>query len=506
MTVLLDRAGTVSFCNDPMAAVFGMPRQEVIGRAAADLLPPEDREEYLRDFQAAFSLEKPHTLKESALVDSQGRRRWFQWNITPLRDVDGAVTELAYVGMEITEQRLLREQYLQALKLDSIGRLAGGIAHDFNNLLTVINGYSSMMVDAMAVADPNRVYARQIQDAGVHAASLTKQLLTFSRRQIIQPRPTDLGAVVQESHRILERVLGEDIRLVIHLDQENPRVMADPDQMRQILMNLAVNARDAMPDGGHLEISTATAVISAGSLSRSQDRPPGSYVVLTVTDSGVGMDDETLQHLFEPFFTTKGTGKGTGLGLATVYGIVKQSHGWIDVASRPGAGTTVKVWLPRTDAVATPEEAPVAETSGGRGESVLIVEDQETVRRLAAAVLKKEGYHTLEAASGSEALLLVQRPDAPAIDLLLTDVILPGMNGRELADRVRNLSPSIKVLFMSGYTAEALGRRGVLDDGLAFLPKPFTPAALVKHVRDVLAPEATSPTKRSREASNGASC
>jgi two-component system, cell cycle sensor histidine kinase and response regulator CckA len=373
------------------------------------------------------------------------------------------------------------------LKLDSIGRLAGGIAHDFNNLLTVINGFSELLLRALPASDPNRGFAVQINDAGTHAASLTKQLLTFSRRQLTQPRPTDLGAVVRESQLILERVIGEDIRLVTRLDPQSPRAMADPDQIRQVIMNLAVNARDAMPDGGQLEISTLTAAVASGAPYQLRDRPPGEYVLLTVADSGVGMDDETMQHLFEPFFTTKGQGKGTGLGMATVYGIVKQSRGWIDVASRPGSGTTVKIYLPRTDAPVVREKPAAVDVASARGETVLIVEDQDTVRQLAANVLKQQGYSTVEAASGSEALLLLQGQDAPAIDLLLTDVILPGINGRELADRVRNKMPAIKVLFMSGYAGDALGRRGVLEDGLAFLPKPFTPAALLQKVRNVLA-------------------
>jgi len=372
------------------------------------------------------------------------------------------------------------------LKLDSIGRLAGGIAHDFNNLLTVINGYSELLLRALPAKDPNRDFAVQIQDAGSHAASLTKQLLTFSRRQLTQPRPTDLGAVVRESQLILERVIGEDVRLVTRLDPQSPRVMADPDQIRQVIMNLAVNARDAMPDGGELEISTRTAQVAVDAPNRQQDRPAGEYVLLTVTDSGVGMDGETMQHLFEPFFTTKGLRKGTGLGMATVYGIVRQSRGWIDVASAPGSGTTVNIYLPRTDAPVSGENLPAAKIGSARGETVLIVEDQDTVRQLAATVLKEHGYCTIEAASGSEAMVLLRRQET-TIDLLLTDVILPGINGRELADQIRSQMPAVKVLFMSGYAGDALGRRGVLEDGLAFLQKPFTAAALLQKIETILA-------------------
>jgi len=286
---------------------------------------------------------------------------------------------------------------------------------------------------------------------------------------------------------MLERVIGEDVRLVTTLDADSPRVIADPDQIRQVIMNLAVNARDAMPDGGELGISTQSIEIAVGAPYHLQDRSPGDYVLLTVTDSGVGMDDETMQHLFEPFFTTKGQGKGTGLGMATVYGIVKQSRGWIDVASRPGSGTTVNIYLPRTDAPVIHEKLPAANSAFARGETVLIVEDQGTVRQLAARVLKQHGYSTIEAAIGSAALLLSQGQDAPVIDLLLTDVILPDINGRELADRLRSEHPTTKVLFMSGYAGDPLGRRGVLEDGLAFLPKPFTASALLDKVHSVLA-------------------
>ena len=344
-----------------------------------------------------------------------------------------------------------------------------------------------MLLDMLAEGDRGRPLAHEIHAAGLHAAGLTGQLLTFSRKQVVAPRPTDLGAVVRDSERMLERVIGEDVRLVTKLDPTAPRVMADPDHMRQVVMNLAINARDAMPDGGVSGISTQAIEIAPGALS---GETPGEYVQLTVTDSGIGMDDHTLQHLFEPFFTTKQQGKGTGLGMATVYGIVKQSRGSIDVTSAPGAGTTVKIHLPRTNAAAKPKELQAATNGAEGGGTVLIVEDQEVVRELAATVLGRRGYSTMEAATGPEALQLLQGRKRGDIDLLLTDVILPGMSGRELADRVRIEFPEIKVLFTSGYTGDVLGRRGVLEDGLEFLPKPFTPAALVDKVRAILAARA----------------
>jgi two-component system, cell cycle sensor histidine kinase and response regulator CckA len=484
LTLLLDRRGLIISCNDAVLAILGKRREEVVGTAAVDYLAPDSRERHLRDLAAAFRQERLDRIKEMAVIDTEGRKRWFQWSTMPIRGGEGKVAELACIAFEITEQRLLQEEYLQAQKLDSIGRLAGGIAHDFNNLLTVINGYSAMLLDMLAEDERGRPLAQEIHAAGLHAAGLTGQLLTFSRKQVVAPRPTDLGAVVRDSERMLERVIGEDVRLVTKLDPTAPRVMADPDHMRQVIMNLAVNARDAMPDGGVLEISTQAIGIAPGSLS---GEAPGEYVQLTVTDSGIGMDDHTLQHLFEPFFTTKQHGKGTGLGMATVYGIVKQSRGSIDVTSAPGAGTTVTIHLPRTNAAAQPKESQAATNGVEDGGTVLIVEDQDIVRELAATVLGRRGYSTMEAATGPEALQLLQGRKRGDIDLLLTDVILPGMSGRELADRVRSEFPEIKVLFTSGYTGDVLGRRGVLEDGLEFLPKPFTPAALVDKVRAILA-------------------
>jgi PAS domain S-box-containing protein len=485
VTLLLDRRGLITSCNDAVLALLGKRREEVIGTPAVEHLAPDCREQHLRDLVAAFRQEKLERLKENAVIDTQGRRRWFQWSTTPIRGADGKVLELACIAFEITEQRMLREEYLQAQKLDSIGRLAGGIAHDFNNLLTVINGYSEMLINRLEAGDRNRHLAQEILDAGLHAAGLTGQLLTFSRKQVIAPRPTDLGAVVRDSERMLKRVIGEDIRLVTTLDTGDPRVMADPDQMRQVIMNLAVNARDAMPDGGVLAISTQAMRIG-GDGGGLPDRTSGEYVLLTVTDSGEGMDDQTMQHLFEPFFTTKQQGKGTGLGMATVYGIVKQSRGWIEVSSARGSGTTVRVYLPRTSAVAkTREVSPPSDAVAG-GETVLIVEDQDIVRELAANILGGRGYLTMEAATGPEALQLLAGRQPGEIDLLLTDVILPGMSGRELADRVRIEFPQIKVLFTSGYTGDVLGRRGVLEEGLEFLPKPFTPATLVAKVQAIL--------------------
>jgi PAS domain S-box-containing protein len=484
-TVLLDQDGKITFCNDVLAAVLGLPRDQVVGQPAAAFIAPEFREQHRRNLERARRTGEFVALAENAILDGEGRRRWFQWSIAPLDRSDRRVTEWAGIGLEITEQRLLREQYLQAQKLETVGRLAGGVAHDFNNLLTVINGYSAMLLGVLDRLDPNRRLAEEIHSAGEHAAALTRQLLTFSRKQMVAPRRTDVGAVVRDSKRMLERLIGEDIHLVTTVEARNPVVLADPDQMHQVIMNLVVNARDAMPGGGTLEISIRITEIDEDGARGHADRVPGRFVMLTVADSGIGMDEPTLQHAFEPFFTTKKVGKGTGLGLATVYGIVKQFKGWIEMTSRPGAGTSVHIYLPQIDRPVRAAEAPAeAAVPVGVG-TVLIVEDQDLVRKYAATVLECRGYRTMAAGSGAEALQLIDG-GTKDIDLLLTDVIMPGMSGRELADRVRIVLPAIKVLYISGYTDDVLGRYGVLDKGISLILKPFTPDDLIAKVTEVM--------------------
>jgi signal transduction histidine kinase len=379
-----------------------------------------------------------------------------------------------------------QERYVQAQKLESIGRLAGGVAHDFNNLLTVINGYGDLLAMDLSADDPKRTAIDSICKAGARAAELTQQLLAFSRKQMIQPRAIDLNVVVSESQEMFRRLLGEDVELVARLSPRLGRVMADPGQIHQVLMNLVVNSRHAMPDGGRLVIETADVEVDAGYAAEHPGTLTGPHVVLTVTDSGAGMDEETRKHIFEPFFTTKGPNEGTGLGLATVYGIVKQSKGSIWVYSEPGRGTAFKIYLPRTAAVAA--EAPVSDAAASQrrgSETVLVVEDQEDVRSLAAAMLRRYGYVVLEAADGADALALEAKHQG-RIDVLLTDVVLPGINGRELAERLAAVRPALKVVFTSGYTQEVIAHRGVLDRGVHYIAKPYTPEGLATKVREVL--------------------
>jgi PAS domain S-box-containing protein len=380
----------------------------------------------------------------------------------------------------------LRTQLWQAQKLEAIGRLAGGIAHDFNNLLMVITGYSTALLQHLKADSPLRRYPVEIQKAGDRAAALTQQLLAFSRRQVLEPRVLSLNDCVTSMGTMLRRLIGEHIRLVTALDRGLGCVKADQAQIEQVLMNLVLNARDAMPDGGTLTITTTNVELAPGLAQPLGDVPPGPYVTLVVADTGHGMDAETQAHIFEPFFTTKEQGQGTGLGLASVYGIVTQSGGAIAVHSAPGQGTTFTIYLPRVSgqpARLAPSE-PAAEPVKGT-ETVLLVEDEDSVRRLLGEALKSAGYRVLEAGNGDEALAISAGHEGP-IHLLLTDVVMPGMSGRALADQLIPQRPSMKVLYMSGYTNDAIAHHGVLEPGMALLQKPFTPVTLMAKIREVL--------------------
>ncbi len=429
--------------------------------------------------------------EEYRLLTKDGRVKWVAATWGPILGESGRQVGVQGSEREITKRKLAeealrvsQEQYLQAQKLESIGRLAGGVAHDFNNLLTVINGYSDLAFQKLSEGDPLRVEIDQIRMAGARAADLTQQLLVFSRKQVIQPRPLDLNKVVAESEKMLQRLLGEDIELKTNLSPSLGLVIAaDLGQMHQVLMNLVVNARDAMPDGGKLLLETANVEIDSSYVQEHSEATPGTFVLLAVTDSGTGMDEETSKHVFEPFFTTKGPSEGSGLGLATVYGIVKQSRGWIGIYSEPGKGTAFKIYLPRITAdLGTQADAEYQRGNLAGSETVLVVEDQDEVRGLATKVLRDYGYNVLEAADGAKALALVEGQPG-SIDLLLTDVVL---NGRELAERLRTLLPAVKVLYTSGYTRNVIEHRGVLDRDVAYIAKPYSPDGLAGKVREVL--------------------
>ncbi|PYP56392.1 MAG: hybrid sensor histidine kinase/response regulator [Gemmatimonadetes bacterium] len=390
------------------------------------------------------------------------------------------------LARDVTAQRHLEHQLRQSQKMEAVGQLAGGIAHDFNNLLTAILGSTQLLLHATPPGDARREDVEEIRNAGLRAAELTRQLLAFSRRQVLAPKVLELNAVVANMDKMLRRLIGDDVELATALHAEAGAVNADPGQLEQVLLNLVVNARDAMPGGGRVLIETTRMTLRDELVERRHRLPPGDYVCLAVADSGLGMDEATQAHLFEPFFTTKEVGKGTGLGLATVYGIVKQSGGYIWVYSEPGRGTTVKVYLPRVRGAAEPPlPAPELPPLRGGKETVLLVEDAAPVRTLARRSLEARGYRVLDAADGPSALELSAR-HAGEIDVLVTDVVMPGMSGRELAERLAPTRPRMKVLYTSGYTDDAMVRQGVLNAGVAFLQKPFVPDTLARKVRDVL--------------------
>jgi signal transduction histidine kinase len=394
-------------------------------------------------------------------------------------------TALEREERDMTERRALEDQYRQAQKMEAVGRLAGGVAHDFNNLLTVILSYTDILIAGVSTKDPRAEDLGEIRKATFAAASLTRQLLAFSRQQVIEPRLVNLNDVVASSEKMLRRLIGEDIDVQSTLSAAPLTVMIDPGQLEQVMMNLAVNARDAMPIGGKLTVETANVVLDAGYARDHWPVIPGNFAMLAMSDIGIGMDELTRSRMFEPFFTTKGLGHGTGLGLATVYGIVKQSNGFIWVYSEPGKGTSFKIYFPLLDQAPEPFTTKLeAEAARSGTETILLAEDATAVRVAARQILERFGYTVIEAANGTDALSTAQT--GTAIDLLLTDVVMPEMSGRELVDRFAKLRPKTKVLFMSGYTDDAIVRHGVLRPGTAYLEKPFSPDALARKVREVL--------------------
>ncbi|HVX65579.1 MAG TPA: ATP-binding protein, partial [Bryobacteraceae bacterium] len=427
------------------------------------------------------------TNEEILFTRADGSRATVLVSSVPIRNREGYVVAAMAVLHDVSERHELESQLRRSQKMEAMGRLAGGAAHDFNNLLTIIGGYGQMALDALGPKDPLRTDLEAILEASARASALTRQLLTFSRRQMVQPKTLDLNRNVTKVSRMLRRVIGEDIRLVTSLTPAQTRIRLDPAQLEQVLLNIAVNARDAMPTGGVLNINTEVIETGANG-SAPHTLEPGRYVRLSISDTGTGMTPETLSHLFEPFYTTKAKGKGTGLGLSTVYGAVKQGGGEIAVESEPGRGTTFRIYFPASgDKVRDNAAAPAArEGSAETGtETVLLVEDEPEVRRLASQMLTRQGYAVLEAGSGADALR-IWKQHRDSIDLVLTDVIMPQMSGPQMVEQLKALSPEVKVLYMSGYTDDVLARHGVVETKMALLHKPFTLDKLAAMVRSVL--------------------
>jgi PAS domain S-box-containing protein len=448
-----------------------------------DAIVPQDRDTVAQNIHAVRRGEAGDVVYRIARPD--GEIRWIHSHNVPVRESAGRIYRIAGVSMDITEQRNLERQFRQAQKMEAVGRLAGGVAHDFNNLLTVISSYTSLLLSEHSHSAPIREDLNEIAKAADSAAMLTRQLLAFSRQQVLEPRSLDLNDVVQRAEKMLRRVIGEDVELRTWLDPELASTRADAGQLEQVIMNMAVNARDAMPDGGSILLATSNVTVGDTIDGESFAAAPGAYVLLAITDSGSGMDEDTRNRIFEPFFTTKEPGKGTGLGLAMVYGIVKQSGGYISVQSAPGRGTTFKIYLPVVPFSNDPVHVPAPGEFMRGTETILLVEDVAALRDIGRRVLERQGYTVLDASDSAEALAAAAAHDGP-IHLLLTDVVLPGAGGRQLADLLKASRPQIRVLFTSGYTDDAVVRGGVFDSGVAFLQKPFAPETLARKVREVL--------------------
>ncbi len=472
--------------SDEVCAIHGVPAGTTpTTRQAIEAFAPEFREMARRRATACAAHGRPFDF-EAQLVTPAGREVWVRVIGHAERDGAGHISRVQGAFQDISDRRKLEEQLRQAQKMEAVGQLAGGVAHDFNNLLSVVLTYTHFLGATLKEGDPMRPHILEIRKAGERAAELTHQLLAFGRKQMLRPRVVDLHQVVTGLEKMLQRLLGDGVDLSILSTPPTGRVFADPGQVEQVVMNLVVNARDAMPTGGSLTIETACVALDDDYAAAHHGVTPGRYVRLSVTDTGVGMDAAIRSHIFEPFFTTKEKGKGTGLGLSTVYGIVTQSGGHVWVYSEPGLGTTFKVYLPRVEAEPDAEAPEAPQPASLRGtETVLVVEDDEQVQVIVRTILRRGGYNVLDARNGGEAFLICEQFGAK-IDLLLTDVVMPRMSGRELADRLSPLRPAMKVLFMSGYTEDAIIRHGILDSGIAFLVKPITPDALLRRVREVL--------------------
>ena len=480
--MLLDAEGRISYLSPASGRHLGWSPEQMVGRSIFDFVHLDDRDQV--GVRMAETLSHPgRTVTEHVrFCHADGTWRIME-GVGVNRLADPAVAAIVVNVRDITERRRLEDQLRQAQKMEAVGQLAGGIAHDFNNLLTAILGYCHLMLDDIPEGDPLRLDLLEIQAAGDRAAALTRQLLAFSRRQMLQPQVVDINLLVTRLEKLLRRSISEDVELVTVLAPDLRAVTVDPASVEQILVNLAVNARDAMPTGGRLTIETANVDLDDTYAVAHVAITPGPYVMLAVSDTGQGMDAATRARVFEPFFTTKEQGKGSGLGLATVYGIVKQSGGYVWVYSEPDHGTSFKVYLPPAAAAATQPAANDAVAAPG-WETVLLVEDEDAVRALAREVLRRHGYVVLEACHGVDALRVAER-HADKIHLLVTDVVMPHMSGRKLAERLAEMRPGLKTLFMSGYTDHALLPEDVTP-GAEFLQKPFTPDVLARRVRRIL--------------------
>lgn len=484
--IITDTAGGIVYVNPTFERLTGYSKNEVIGHKPNIL---NSGKQDVSFFQELWTTIKIGKIWQGQIVNKKkdGAHYIDKVTIIPVRDETGDIINYAGIQQDITHELHIEEQYRQMQKMDAIGQLTAGIAHDFNNILTAINGNAELLQMQISQDDPKYPLLNNILYSGEKAANLILQLLTFSRKQIAEPRVLNLNNCIEDLSNMLRHIIGDHIEFKTVKNPELWLVKADLTQIEQVIINLAVNARDAMPDGGQLSIETANAVLDEGYVSTHLEAKPGDYVMLSVSDSGPGMDKETLARVFEPFFSTKGLGKGTGLGLSTVYGIVRQSGGSLWVYSEEGSGTIFKIYLPRATDPAQRLQgntAPKEELKGG-DETILLAEDNDSVRQLTRQILEAHGYKVLEAQNGTDALQLANRHSGN-IQMLLTDVVMPGMSGKILSEHLRQLRPDIKILFMSGYSADMMGLQIIKASQMPFLQKPFSPSQLLFKVREVL--------------------
>ena len=483
----VDPRGRIVLANRRAVEMFGYSREELLHAPVEILLPESKHSAHAQQREDYFK--RPRVRPMGIGMDLAGRRKDgtevpVEVSLSSIETEEGRYA-IAFVS-DISQRKTLEEQLQHAQKMEAVGRLAGGVAHDFNNMLTVISGYNRMMLDDLPLDDPLRGNAEEVRIAADRAAALTNQLLAFSRRQIMRPRVFNVNATLANIEKMLHRLIGEDISLVLNTAPESGNIKADPGHIEQAIVNLVVNARDAMPGGGRITIETANVVLDATYARSHLGVHPGQFVMIAVTDTGRGMDVETRQHIFEPFFTTKAQGRGTGLGLATVYGMVKQGGGDIWVYSELDKGTTFKLYFPLVAEPAAQGTATGSDPVRARGsETIIVVEDENAVRELTVRILRHLGYRVLSASGGPEALETA-KANPEHIALLLTDVVMPGMSGKELADVLLPARPGMRVLYLSGYTEHTVVNHGVLEPGLDFLPKPFTREGLANKIREIL--------------------
>jgi two-component system, cell cycle sensor histidine kinase and response regulator CckA len=486
---LVDMGGRLLESNRTLQDMLGFSGRDLKDRVFAEFTYPEDKISEAPLYKDLVEGKRDHYRLEKRYIRKDGSLVWSRLNVSFAGDDEGEPEFTIHMVEDITEQKRLENQFLQSQKMETVGRLAGSIAHDFNNLLTIIKGYSQLAMAEHQNGTRLRESIREIEKATDNASALTRQLLAFSRRQVMEVKIIDLNILIKNLEKMLRRVIGEDIEMTVHLAENLGRVRTDPAQIEHVILNLTVNARDAMPAGGKLTLQTRNVELDEDYARSQIGVSPGNYVIILVGDTGCGMPPEVRERIFEPFFTTKEKGKGTGLGLSTVYGIVKQSGGHILVYSEPGHGATFEIYLPRVEegmAVKTPPEQSQSGDLPRGNEIVIVVEDEPSLRALAAYVLRKQGYTVLEAANGEQAMQIASQSVVKEIDLLVTDVVMPHMGGKELAKRFKVIYPSAKILYISGYLDRAFPDQASFEPEVPFLEKPFSPEDLVKEVREVL--------------------